>query len=138
MPKVTVGAVLTRSIGHEERILLTRRNVEPFRNFWCIPGGHIEQDESTPDAVIREVKEETGLEMQEPEFLGYLDEIFPERSVHNVVLIFCGSAANEAMANPGEVSDIGWFSIPEALKMELAFRHREAVELYLQSKGKAN
>lgn len=137
MPKVTVGAVLTRSFNREERILLTRRNVEPFKHFWCIPGGHIEQDEKAVEAVIREVREETGLDMQGPEFMGYLDEIFPDRGVHNVVLLFCGSAANEVMADPGEVSEIGWFPVPEALNMDLAFRHREAIELYRQHQAKA-
>jgi len=132
MPKVTVGAVLTRETDQEIKVLLTKRNVEPFKHFWCIPGGHIEQNESAVDAVIREVKEETSLDMQNPEFLGYMDEIFPERGVHNVVLLFCGTAPNEAIANPDEVTEIGWFSLTQALKMDLAFCHKEAIELYMQ------
>lgn len=131
MPKVTVGAVLTRTIDDEFRILLTRRNVEPFKNFWCIPGGHVEQDEKAVDALIREVKEETSLDIIHPEFLGYLDEIFPERNIHNVVLLFHGRAFDEAKADPAEVADIGWFSLSEVLKMDLAFLHREAIQLFL-------
>jgi 8-oxo-dGTP diphosphatase len=92
MPKVTVGAILTRRSGNDVHILLTKRNVEPFKGFWCIPGGHIEQNEDAVTAVKREVKEETNLDFT-PRFLSYLDEIFLERNTHNVVLIFQGEAS---------------------------------------------
>jgi len=129
MPKVTVGALLIRRAGDDVRLLLTKRNVEPFKGFWCIPGGHIEQDEDAITAVMREVNEETNLEFT-PRFLSYLDEIFPERNTHNVVLIFHGEASGEVEAEPAEVTETGWFSISNALKMDLAFRHHEAVQLF--------
>jgi 8-oxo-dGTP diphosphatase len=131
MPKVTVGAVLTRRIGKEISILLTKRNVEPFKGYWCIPGGHIEPDEDAVTAVIREVKEETNMDIV-PRFLSYLDEIFPERNTHNVVLVFQGEASGEAKPEPAEVTEIKWFPIAVALKMELAFRHHEAVGFFAE------
>ena len=129
MPKVTVGAVLTRYAGDNVSLLLTKRNVEPFKGYWCIPGGHIEPYEDAVAAVIREVKEETNLDFL-PRFLSYLDEIFPERNTHNVVLIFQGEANGEAKAEPAEVTEMEWFPIADALKMDLAFRHHEAVQLF--------
>jgi len=129
MPKVTVGAVLTRQTGNDVSILLTKRNVEPFKGYWCIPGGHIEQNEDAITAVIREVKEETNLGFT-PRFLSYLDEIYPERNTHNVVLIFHGEASGEPKAEPAEVSEMGWFPLADALKMNLAFRHHEALQLF--------
>jgi 8-oxo-dGTP diphosphatase len=129
MPKVTVGAVLTRGTRDNLSILLTKRNVQPFKGYWCIPGGHIEQDEDALSAVIREVKEETNLDFS-PRFLSYFDEIFPDQDTHNVVLIFHGEASGEAKAEPHEVTEMGWFTLADALKMDLAFRHREAVQLF--------
>jgi 8-oxo-dGTP diphosphatase len=129
MPKATVGAVLTRGFGDDNHILLTKRNVEPFKGYWCIPGGHIEQNEDAVTAVIREVKEETNLDFT-PRFLSYLDEIFPERNTHNVVLIFHGDASGDVQAEPAEVTETGWFPIADALKMDLAFLHHEAVQLF--------
>jgi 8-oxo-dGTP diphosphatase len=129
MPKVTVGAVLTRHFGNDVGILLTKRNVEPFKGYWCIPGGHIEQDEDAVTAVIREVKEETNLDFV-PRFLSDLDEIFPERNTHNVVLLFMGEASGKAKAEPAEVTEMEWFPVADALKMDLAFRHHEAVRLF--------
>jgi 8-oxo-dGTP diphosphatase len=53
-----VGAVVLDAAG---RLLLVRRGREPSRGLWSVPGGRVEPGESGPDAVRREVLEETGL-----------------------------------------------------------------------------
>jgi 8-oxo-dGTP diphosphatase len=53
-----VGAVVLDDAG---RLLLVRRGREPSRGLWSVPGGRVEPGESGPDAVRREVREETGL-----------------------------------------------------------------------------
>jgi ADP-ribose pyrophosphatase YjhB (NUDIX family) len=45
------------------KILLLKRNVEPFKGCWHVVGGHVDEDESLKDAVKREFKEETGLDV---------------------------------------------------------------------------
>lgn len=132
-PKTTAGSIIYRNNGKE--ILLTKRNVEPFKGYWCIPGGHIELYEKARDAAIREVKEETNLDI-DPEFLCYLDEIFPEKEIHNVVMIFSGTASGEIKKNDDEVKEIKWFDIDEAIKMDLAFNHNEALDFFKVKKGK--
>jgi len=133
MPKPTAGAIIYRRQHGKYQVLLTRRNIEPFKDYWCLPGGHIEKFENAYDAIIREVKEETNLELN-PNFLCYMDEIFQEKNIHNVVLMFCGEATNTPKADPKEVSDIQWFSIDEALKLNLAFKHNEAIEFFIRAK----
>ena len=135
MPKATVAAIITRRINNEIDILLTKRNIEPFKDYWCLPGGHIDSNEDAVTAVIREVKEETNLDIH-PEFLTYQDEIFPNRGVHNVVLIFYGYAGNEIKADPVEVSDIRWFPLPQVTLMKLAFNHSEAIRIFLEKTDK--
>jgi 8-oxo-dGTP diphosphatase len=129
MPKATAGAIIYRKNNAVPEILLTRRNINPFKNYWCLPGGHIDQFEPAKKAVIREVKEETNLDYS-PHFLCCLDEIFPEMELHNVVLMYYGKATGNSKAQPGEVSDIKWFKFKEALKMDLAFRHNEALKIF--------
>lgn len=65
---VGVGAILLR----RDRILMAQRGKEPLKGWWSLPGGALEIGESLRDGVCREVREETGLEV-EP--LGVL-EIF--------------------------------------------------------------
>lgn len=129
--KTTVGAIIIRMMNGNLNVLLTRRNVEPFKYKWCIPGGHVEPFEDAVTAVIREVKEETNLDFR-PVFLTYLDEIFQEQKIHNVVLLFYGEATNELKASPDEVLEASWYSLDAALQMNLAFYHNKALELYLR------
>jgi len=46
---------------HKGKVLLVKRRKEPFKNYWEVPGGKLEQGESLEKAVIREAKEETNL-----------------------------------------------------------------------------
>ena len=58
-------------------------------------GGHIDRYEPAREAVIREVREETGLEF-DGRFLGYVDEIIPERGLHAVAMVFGGGGSGHA------------------------------------------
>jgi len=65
-----VGALITDQAG---RLLLILRGHDPGKGLWSIPGGRIEPGETDEEAVIREVREETGLEVTCGELLGAVD-----------------------------------------------------------------
>jgi len=56
-----VAMVLARDA--DRRLLLVRRGVEPLKGFWALPSGYVETDESVEAAAVREVLEETGLDV---------------------------------------------------------------------------
>jgi 8-oxo-dGTP diphosphatase len=134
VPHVTVGAIISKMINGRLNILLTKRNIEPFKDHWCLPGGHVDMNENVIDAVIREVKEETSLDFK-PAFLGYQDEIFPELNIHNVVLLFYGEATGNFIADEKEVTEIQWTPVQQALSTKLAFHHKDAISLFLEKTG---
>jgi 8-oxo-dGTP diphosphatase len=72
MPLVGVGAVIV----DKGRVLFIRRGTEPMKGRWSIPGGLVELGESLTDAVRREVKEETGLEVEVVELIELLDRVY--------------------------------------------------------------
>jgi 8-oxo-dGTP diphosphatase len=81
--RIGVGAVVFRG----DDVLLVRRGKEPFKDQWSIPGGGLEHGERLAEAVMREVREETGVEIN---ILGLLDvfEGLPEETGHpHVVMI---------------------------------------------------
>ena len=130
MPKTTVAAIVTTMEDSANKVLLTRRNIEPFKGQWCLPGGHIDQNEPARDAIIREVKEETGLNF-DAQFFGYFDEIISENNIHAVVIVFEGPGIGTLKAQEDEVTAIGWFSIAEARSLPLAFTHNKILERYI-------
>ena len=129
MPKTTVAAIIKRDESAKSEILLARRNHDPYYGFWCLPGGHIEPNEPALEAVIREVKEETGLDFA-AHFFSYFDEIIPERHIHAVVLVFAGLGTGAVQAQAEEVSETGWFTISQAQALPLAFQHNAILDAY--------
>jgi 8-oxo-dGTP diphosphatase len=73
-PLVGVGAVIV----HDSRVLLIRRGHDPMKGHWTLPGGVLEVGESLTQGVAREVREETGLEVEVLELVELLDRIHHE------------------------------------------------------------
>ena len=73
-PLVGIGAVVVDG----RRVLLVRRGGEPLRGHWTLPGGVLEVGETLAQGVAREVKEETGLEVEIVELVEVLDRILRE------------------------------------------------------------
>jgi ADP-ribose pyrophosphatase YjhB (NUDIX family) len=103
------------------RILLGRRAVDPGVGLWDLPGGFLREDEHPLEALRREVREETALELETVEFLGHWLEPYDGRIV--LSLTFTASVAGVAKAGD-DLAELRWFE-PDVLPSpaELAFTH---------------
>ena len=52
------------------QVLLLKRNINPLKGFWALPGGHIELGETPKQAAMRELREETGIAVAQNDLLG--------------------------------------------------------------------
>ena len=73
-PLVGVGAIIVQ----DARVLLVRRGTEPLKGHWTLPGGMLEVGEALTAGVVREVREETGLDVEPIELIELLDRIHRE------------------------------------------------------------
>lgn len=123
-PLIGVGAVIVSG----NRVLLVRRDTEPLRGEWSVPGGLLELGEKLRDGVRREAREETGLEVEPDEVIEVFDSIFTDalgRTQYHYVLIdyLCRPVSGEAGAD-SDVSDVRWVTLEALPAMGL----RETIE----------
>ena len=111
---IGVGAVVFRG----DEVLLIKRGKDPFKGQWSIPGGGLEYGEKIVDAVIREVREETGCEIT---LIGLLD-VFdglpakPEFGTHTVIIDYVAQwRSGEPIAGDDAVEAM-FFPFDDALK----------------------
>jgi ADP-ribose pyrophosphatase YjhB (NUDIX family) len=115
------------------RLLLARRAREPFQGFWDIPGGFVEEDEHPLAALVRELKEETGLDVSPGAYVGCWLDTYGDPGdgvIHTLNLFWRahtmpGQAGNPAPAPVAadDVAELRWFARDELPPPEeLAFR----------------
>ena len=129
-PAVTVDVAIFRPFEAEYQILLIKRDHEPYRGDFALPGGFVEMDESLEQAAHRELFEETGIEnIQLTQIQTFSD---PDRDPRGRVISTCfGSvlkAEGEINLQAGDdAADAAWFSLNGL--PALAFDHQQIIQI---------
>ncbi|MAG27571.1 NUDIX hydrolase [Candidatus Pacearchaeota archaeon] len=131
-PSVTADIIIFTIIDNDLKVLLIKRNIEPFKNNWAIPGGFVRIDESLEEAAKRELEEETGVKDV------YLEQLYtfgnPKRDPRGRVI----TVSHMALINSDkiklkadtDVSEVKWFSIKKL--PDLAFDHKKILNYSLK------
>jgi mutator protein MutT len=94
-----------------DRVLLVKRANEPFQGWWSIPGGIVETGELLRDAVRREIREETGLEVEPLSIVEVFESIRPTH--HFVVVDFLCRVIGGELRAGSDAAAARWFDIQE-------------------------
>lgn len=131
-PELVTGALI---LNENDEIFLMKS--PKWENKWIVPGGHVENGETMEECVVREVKEETNLDIRDVEFLTVLEGIPEsfERDVHFIFLNFICRAENQTVKlDDREGTEYRWVEPEEAVsEIELNKSSRKFVEEYLSS-----
>jgi 8-oxo-dGTP diphosphatase len=114
-PELCVGAVVLR----RDELLLVRRGRGPAAGEWSVPGGRVEAGETLAEAVVREVAEETGLEVICGEALGWVERI--DEVHHFVILDFLAVPVDPAspLTAGDDASEAAWVPRSDATGLNL-------------------
>jgi len=105
-------------IWHNDRVLLVQRRQNPGKGMWTIPGGYVDQGESIGDAIIREIREETGISAKPLSVICVRDR---PAEKHDTYIIFqMQFSGGTLQAQPEEVSDLGFFTLEECQSLQIA------------------
>jgi 8-oxo-dGTP diphosphatase len=113
-------------VDAEGRILLVRRSAEVFDGFWDLPGGFVDEDEHPIDTIRRELREETGLEVEPLDFVGvWMDRYSEDESGPSTLNLYWRArvVGGDPRADD-DVSELRWFAPAELPPPDrLAFRN---------------
>ena len=114
-PEVCVGAVA----NEDARLLMVRRGRGAAQGTWSLPGGRVEWGETLAEAVVRELREETGLEAVCEGLLGWVERI--DQEYHYVIFDFAVTllSGDEPVAGD-DAAEARWVHIDELSDLQLA------------------
>ncbi len=107
-PFLGVGALIFEG----SNLLLVERGKEPLKGYWSLPGGIVETGEKLEEGIRREVREETGLEVEPMSVFEIFERIIPDAEgraeYHYVLIDYLCRAVGGRLAPASDVSNVAW------------------------------
>ena len=130
---LTVDAIVFYQTENKTSVLLIERGREPYKNKWALPGGFIEMDETLEKACIRELQEETGLQVEKMKQFRAYDAVDRDPRHRTISVVYAVELENEKpVKGSDDASRAAWFSIDEL--PELAFDHGQILSDFFRHK----
>jgi nucleoside triphosphatase len=130
-PEATVGALV---VNEKSEVLIVRSS--KWNDKFTVPGGHVELGERAEDAIKREVKEETGLDVEPVKLLLVQQAIYPKdyhKHQHFMFMDYvCKTQGSEVRLDQRELQDYVWMKPEDALNLDLEEYTRNFVVKYLE------
>lgn len=114
----------------KKSLLLGKRKNSYKAGYYGLPGGRIKLGEPTATAAIREVKEETGIKIEQIQFVGTIREYQQEKDFIHFAFLSTSFSGEPALCEPDKCEGWQWFPITK-LPQQILPGHRLAIESYL-------
>lgn len=107
-------------LNGQDQLLMVKRGRDPGKGLWALPGGYLDWDERVVEGALRELAEETGLELKDPQMLGWYDD--PDRHPEqHIAVAFWGRGTGTP--KPGDDAELAEFFPLDDLPNHIAFDH---------------
>ena len=127
-PAIAVDGIIEK----DNKILLIKRKNPPFKDSWAFPGGFVEYGETTENAVLREIYEETNLKTKIKHLLGVYSDPNRDPRGHTVSVVYILEPVEGTLKGSDDAKDAKLFKIEEVKNLDLAFDHKKIFEDYLE------
>lgn len=135
-PLVGTGALVLQ----DGRLLLIRRGAPPGQGKWSIPGGLVELGENVRDAMVREVKEEVGLDVEAVKLVDAFDSVTLDEQgkiqYHFVVVDFLARIVGGSVQTASDILEAKWVNMEEVEKYNLTNSFRAFFEKHKNELGR--
>ena len=110
-----MGAIITDDAG---RLLLIKRGHEPEEGRWSLPGGRVKPGESDWDALVREVREETGLDVEPGRLIGQVERPAPGGAIFDIH-DYAAAVGGGLLAAADDAADARWVPSRDIDRLDL-------------------
>lgn len=114
-------------VEYENKFLLVKELKEQCYGKWNLPSGHVEENEYIFDAAIREVKEETNLDVELKGLISIYNNMFEDNFCISFVFASKIKKYNELKFDEKEIKEVKWYSIDEIRDMRKSLRDSEYI-----------
>jgi len=125
-PILTTDGIILKN----RKILLVKRQIPPFINYWVIPGGHVDYGERVEEALKREMKEELGVSVKIKKLIGVYSDPKRDPRYHTVSAVYLCQPIRQAQGGKicldREASEFKYFSLKN-LPKKIGFDHRKII-----------
>ena len=129
-PIPTADAIIEK----KNKIVLVKRGIEPFKEKLALPGGHVNYGETVEDAIVREVKEETGLNIKLIDILGVYSSPKRDPRGQRVSTVFISKIISGKLKADTDAKEVNFYDPRKLKKKDLAFDHFKIIKDYLKYK----
>lgn len=130
-PAVATDCAVFGFDGHNIKILLIKRGIEPFMDCWALPGGFLRMDETADECIRRELKEETSLSPEVIDQFGVFTEVNRDPRERVLSIAYYSLVKKSDVKGGDDASDAQWFDLKQL--PVLAFDHKHILEHALQT-----
>jgi 8-oxo-dGTP diphosphatase len=111
-PRCVAEAVILK----DDQVLLVNASRGVTVGFWNLPGGFMEYGESPDECIVRELREEIGVDATVKRLLGVYDRQSAHHPYHLIAFVYlCEISSYDLEPDPDEIAEVGWFGIDEAI-----------------------
>lgn len=129
LPSITVDGVVFTYIDEKIHVLLIKRNYEPFKDKYALPGAFIKEQMSAENSVFKMLEDEVGLK------INYIEQLKtythpnrdPRQRIISIAYFSLINSTNHTIKPTKHATKVEWVEIKEAIKRKLAFDHREMI-----------
>lgn len=137
-PLVGIGAIIICN----GKILLEKRKGDPGRGKWTVPGGLVELGESAEQTVMREVREETNLEVEQPELIDVINSVTTDENgkirYHFVIVDYFVKLTGGRLEAADDAAELRWVKFSKVENYDLTKSFREFFQRNRQELEKLN
>jgi ADP-ribose pyrophosphatase YjhB (NUDIX family) len=129
-PILTVDVLIEKSGA----IVLIKRKKDPYKGKLALPGGFVNYRETVEAAAVREVREETSLEVKLVDILGVYSDPTRDPRDHVISVVFVGEPISGEPQAGDDASIASWYDLNICDQLDLAFDHGKVIDDYMKWK----